>query len=420
MEGTTGSMLVSNAGVGRFHSLPRALFAIFLSLCALLFLVLATGQLAQHIFRRRAEYLLSQVQALELRKTPWSDARRQFQRWGSAQQLADRCDEHRCSVEINLFEPVYGFASRSYFFVHLDDYLRWRLKLSYNDGPFVRTESALLRAYMMAGGRPAKVTATVGMRDGVVWAKAFMVTIETYWHGMPGFGAGWHEFTLMADTHSVSRFSGFDSHNPQLIFHPDYVIGRPGGCEICVLGWAHFTPYADPSDVRRLMQLDLSCLTRFRPCLSEQDIMPAAWAQYLNEYPRVNAMQGEPTCSQTIIEILGRDAPNIVEAEIVSYGGKADADPSQRGLARVRVIQKLKGATNWATGNTYEIALPHRADLIIKRKSRFILFFDDPNGFQPMLADRSDGCFPVPLTESNLSVVSRGVAMDYSAIDNID
>jgi hypothetical protein len=46
----------------------------------------------------------------------------------------------------------------------------------------------------------------------------------------------------------------------QLRLHPNYEIGRPGGCEVCVYGWVKFTPYARREDVHRLMELNFACL----------------------------------------------------------------------------------------------------------------------------------------------------------------
>jgi len=56
------------------------------------------------------------------------------------------------------------------------------MKLSYDIGPFARLELVLLRAYVCVGGRPARIVAIVGMRDGIVWSKGFSVFIETYAH----------------------------------------------------------------------------------------------------------------------------------------------------------------------------------------------------------------------------------------------
>jgi hypothetical protein len=252
-----------------------------------LFLILLASQVEQHFFRSRAELLLSQVQSFELRKTPWPEAQRQLKRWAGESKFNDQCNGTECSIEITLFEPVYGFAYRSLIFVHLDDYLRWRLKLSYSEGPFARIESGFFHGYMLMGGRPARITANVGMRNGIVWSKGFSVYIETYWHNIPEFNPNrWFEYTLMANTRSVPQFefSGQNWVDPQMILHPNYLISRPGGCEICVSGYVHFTPYADSFDIHRLMQLNLSCLTQVRPCLNQRDIMPAAWKQYLAEH----------------------------------------------------------------------------------------------------------------------------------------
>ena len=255
----------------------------------MLFLVLLASQVEQRFFRSRAELLLSQVQSLELGKTPWPDAQRQLQHWARETKLNDQCIESECSVEITLFEPVYRFVSRSLIFVHLDDYVRWRLGLSYDEGPFVRMGQAMLRSYMLLGGRPTKITATTGMHEGVVWSKGFSVVIWAHWHNLPDFNPDrWFDYSLIAATHSVPQldFSGQQWVDPQIARHPSYLISRPGGCEICVAGYVLFTPYADPADVRRLMQLNLSCLTRIRPCLDQSDIMPAAWKQYLEEHHR--------------------------------------------------------------------------------------------------------------------------------------
>ncbi len=191
-------------------------------------------------------------------------------------------------MRVTLFEPVYGFVTRRNIFVRLDDYLRWRLKLSYDEGPFVRSEAGFFKAYMVLGGRPAKVTADVGMHSGVVWSKGFSVAIETYWHNIPDADTNhWYEYALAASASSVPEFdsSARKRNGPQLTLHPSYVIDRPSGCEICVLGYVRFTPYADAGDIQRLSELNLSCLTRLRPCLDQQDIMPSAWKQYLAEHP---------------------------------------------------------------------------------------------------------------------------------------
>jgi len=120
--------------MGRLRSASKLALALLMSLCALVFLALIVTRVEQHFFRQRAVLLLSQVQSIELRKTSWQEAQTQFQRWGADRKLDEHCDLHKCSVQITLNDPVLGYLSERNLFVKLDDYFRWRLKLSYDTG----------------------------------------------------------------------------------------------------------------------------------------------------------------------------------------------------------------------------------------------------------------------------------------------
>jgi hypothetical protein len=264
---------------------------VLLSLSALLCVALAASQIEQRIFRRRAELLLSEVESLQLRKTPWHDARAQFEHWGRNRRFEDACSEQACSVRITLDEFALGYISGPNIFATLDNYFRWRLRLPSDFRSFENALASLSRAYMRVGGRPARVVANVGMNDGTVSSEEIAVFIETYakngpWSSSDG---GTVEYTLIADAYSVPNFDRYETRqiDRQLALHPDYAIGRPGGCEICVEGWAKFTAKASSGDIKRLLGFDLSCLTRWHPCLTQSDIMPAAWAQYLTERTRL-------------------------------------------------------------------------------------------------------------------------------------
>jgi hypothetical protein len=200
--------------------LRRALLAAILSVFALLSLVLVASQVEQRLFRKRAELLLAEIQSLQLRKVPWREAQTQFQHWNTNCEFDNRCNEQKCSLTISLNQIVLGYISKSNLFVHLDDYFRWRLKLHYDTGPFVRLEQALFRSYMRMGGRPARVVATVGMHDGIVWSKGFSVLIETYAKNGPWTSAdgGRVEYTLIADARSVPRidYYGRNWADPQV------------------------------------------------------------------------------------------------------------------------------------------------------------------------------------------------------------
>jgi hypothetical protein len=259
-----------NAAIGAFASL---------------IVVLLASQIGQYMFRRRAERLLTQLQLLELGKVSWQQAQFQLKDWDKEIEPDRQCNQTECSEQIVLTEPAWIFTPRP-IFLRLDDYLRWRLKLTYSQGPFSwMAQHVVLPGYMLMGGRPARTVATVGMRDGVVSSLGFFVGVETYRHYNPG---GWFEYTLVADMRSVPRFDVFERNmnGAQLTLHPNYLINRPSGCEGCKEAYVYFTPSADPADVLRLVQPNLSCLTRIRPCLDEIDIMPVAWKEYLAENPR--------------------------------------------------------------------------------------------------------------------------------------
>jgi hypothetical protein len=413
------AVLVSNDAVGRFRSLRKFLSALALSLCTVLFLTWLASRIEQHFFRRRAELLLSQVQSLELRRTPWQDAQIQLQRWGPNRVMGDSCDAHICSFQVTLDEFVFAHFIQRNPLVRLDDYFRWRLKLSYNTGPFERMEYALLQAYVRLGGHPARVTANIRMRDGTVWGKDFSVWIESYGHPVSWSGNWRSEFTLIASAYSVSRFEHFFGPiDLQLMLHPYYSIGRPSGCTICVEGWAIFTPYAAPSDVYRLMQMDLSCLTRWRPCLTQSDIMPVAWAQYLAERPHLYGSSGALPCSSSFLEILGRDSANIAIVEVLKHQHKVDHQSDDSELANVRLLKRLKGVGDWDVGETREVRLWGGRDESMKLPvGRQLILFRRWGPSTETWTISVPSCPITWVNDTNLTLIRRGIDQDYSALD---
>ena len=193
----------------------------------------------------------------------------------------------------------------------------------------------------MAWQRGCPAIRTAGAANPLLRATWLLnVTIETYSSDFPGLiSGGPTEFALVAAAHSVPRFDYYGSNGPnsQLTLHPDYLIGRPDGCEICVASWAEFTPYAGPADVHRLMQFDLSCLTRWHPCVTQSDIMPAAWAQYLSDAARLDEEWPNLACSPVMLGLVGRDSTNIVTGKILAYQLVDVSEGYYQGLAKVRI-----------------------------------------------------------------------------------
>jgi len=386
---------------------------------------LIVSQIEQHLFRRRAELVLAEIQSLELPKTPWHEAQIEFQRWRANSEFGSQCNAQKCSLTVTLDQIVLGYLTQRNVFIRLDDYFRWRLNLAYDTGPFVRLEWVLFRVYLRIGGHPARVVATVGMRDGIVWSKGFSVFIETYAQEVSGFfGSTPGSYTLIGETHSVPRFDYFGTNwiDAQLRLHPDYLIGRPGGCTTCVLGWAKFTPYTEPAEVHRLMQLDLSCLTRWHPCLNQMDIMPAAWAHYLEDQSRLDALRDHLACSPSIIELLGRDSTNMATGEILGYRERVDNGGHQHVGTRIRVLERLKGVPDWKVGETRELSdlSGIGGDSARLRAGTQLIFFSGWSPLSEMRIDPGYACPILSLNETNLNLVRRGIGQDYTTNDKAE
>ena len=226
------------------------------------------------------------------------------------------------------------------------------------------------------------------------------------------------EYSLVADIYSLSRFGYFGDrwNDPQLIAHPDYEIGQPGGCEFCVMGWAKFTPYAAPDDVHRLMQLNLSCLTRWHPCTTQSDIMPTAWSQYLAERTNQRPLSETSGCPPVIVEILGRDSAFAAAGQVVRFDKVRSGDT----VAIVRVLDQMKDAgvaAAWHVGELRTVSVLLDSPCAPKKllTGMRLIFF---GGF-----DRSNNrLMPsapwpvVPMTGINLEMFRRGVVQDYAAM----
>ena len=118
------------------------------------------------------------------------------------------------------------------------------------------------------------------VENGLVSGKGFHAVVGVIGHRAEGV---WWDYPLMGNAYSVSSFAG--NYRPPTT-HPDYIVGRPGGCDgPCREAHFVFSPTTDPATINRLMQIDLSCLTRWiHPCRTEGDIMPSASAQYELDY----------------------------------------------------------------------------------------------------------------------------------------
>jgi hypothetical protein len=369
--------------VSTFRRIRLGVYAVLLVAVSLAVLGLGAIQAQQWYLRYRSERLLADIRALELRKSTFEDAQRLYETWRKGAHYEGTCSRETCRLQ-----------------VEFDDF-------TWNHAEFFSRYPRLFRVYHAVGGRAAKVIAAVSVRKGLIWTKNFSVSVEAPMDNSWRHGT----YTLVGSAETVSRFANFGHIRPDLLVHPEYEVGKPGGCEVCLAVWANFTPYAEASDINRLMTYDLSCLTRLSsPCLVQEDLMPEAWNQLMREeghdWPNV-------PCSSQTTALLGRDAENVAAVAI-----SRRKNEESESTTTVRLVTMLKATrTTWSHP---EAALnqPVEADELkaFQNGEKILLFFSSSK-FAPMNVYQ---CGAVPLNDQNLALAGKGIAQDWKAGETPD
>lgn len=222
-----------------------------------------------------------------------------------------------------------------------------------------------------------------------------------------------YDFTLIGEAGSGS---------PMVIssLHPEYEMDSWSGC--CIDAQVIFTPYTDPTDVNRLMDINFSCLTSWHPCKTKADILPTAWNEYTaEEKSEKNSVQ--QTCNPDVLRVLSRESKRVVIGEVIKVGGASDwvCGPLQHctlvptaGYGEVTVL--LQG--DFKPWNPHFPLAPEKRSfshlLPMKEKlgDKYVFFFE-----HPIIEYRVDGdtaCTRLPATPENIAVIRRGVAEDWA------
>jgi hypothetical protein len=298
--------------------IKRAALLIVVSAVILVAGVSVYLRIEQYRFRRQAERLLSDVRELELEKASAEQVKVVVRKWGFEewQGPGKPCNEDECIFRFQLVPK----AAQDRF-----------------SNPFI---SALIaRPLEWLGLRPAVVNAEAQMRGKAL----ISVSLSVWTLGRECDGQGRLECTLMGYADTKQRRSGWSSHEQpdvklkQSLLHPNYLVGAlhqllnaDTGGSPGVIVWAEFSPDANTQDVSRLMQFDLSCLTRLLSC-TERDLMPTVWAQSIEDIrlsPRVL------TCTPELVLMLIR-APHAHR-----LGTPPTTTPSALVLRLVRAIEE--------------------------------------------------------------------------------
>jgi hypothetical protein len=248
----------------------RALLVLVLGAIALVAGVSVYFRIEQYRFRKQAERLLDDVRGLELKKASAAEVRRVIARWGFEEFGVEgwhpsSCPPGNCIYYLRLKPKPVGLHT-------LPD-------------PFVAPPT--VRIFEWLGLRPKIVEAWVHMQGDTLYSTSLSVYTV-------GRGCDWSGCTIVAvaGTRAESSWSDHDRPESKLrhsLLHPSYLVGAfptmfnvdTGGSPAMVI-WAEFSRDATAADVSRLMQFDLSCLTRLRSCIV-RDLMPTVWEQTVED-----------------------------------------------------------------------------------------------------------------------------------------
>lgn len=317
-------------------------------------------RLDQYLLRWRGERLQSDIRSLQLRKSTYADARRIEERW-----LDDTkegvCRPSWCDLQISVKNT--GWAHLEFLLNHL----------------------TIRAIYHRLGGRVAGTYAFIRVRDNLLWEKGISLGIETLTTEPDGRRIEyWLEGSIGTDDH----FSWVSAR------HPEYQIGGTNICTSCRLGSVNFTPFADPQDVLRLTDLNFTCLTRWRHCTEQADLLPTAWRE-MREETAERAQNALDPCRLATIRVLSRQSRRI---DLVK-------------------VTKLKPLNEWSilmTVHRLPGSVPERADIwqepSLPQWQDFDIVVDTSDGLQVgnrLLYLKEDLCL-VPATQENLTAARLG------------
>jgi hypothetical protein len=217
-------------------------------LLLVLILLSASVRIEDWVFRHRAERLFNDIQSIDVTQSTFQQVGSIFVRWDSSGDFVQPCSEQRCDFETEIIEPAVWHNDSTFFLIFLS-------------------------FYRFLGGHPAIARANVVVQNGYVQAKHYSLSIEA----PPVVGADGRSLIYYVEG-NISTEPQTEANNPAL----QSVNGRPGyeigsnACLGCVEIHVKFTPAALPADVRRLSQINFSCLTRQHPCCTREEIMPNA------------------------------------------------------------------------------------------------------------------------------------------------
>jgi hypothetical protein len=371
----------------------------------LVFAATALVQSQQWLLRWRAQRLLNDIRQIQMGKSSWADAQRLMTKWGAWGGYYGSCTAERCDYHIAMQDWFRGMPATTF----TGNEQRTILDYRHCCGWFKPI-------YRLLGGRFAVAQSWIQVRNGIIWTKAFSVRIantsEDYlpWHETGGY---WDPLVAYAGgtTHTEDRFD----YDPD---HPEYSIDT-GPCTVCTLVSTRFTPRTDEKAMEKLLDFNLSCLTRLWGCKTQSEIMPEADKLAEADRNKPGSVWRNSSECHDPVDLAARDARYATIAQIAHVKEHRNSEGVVR-VASFRSLESLK--SNAYVGPLLfkdELALRPEFKLAggvpasnLKLGDRIILLFGANPDQMGVVSRTYDLCSFIPYTSENLAAVKRGVALD--------
>jgi hypothetical protein len=217
-----------------------------------------TAEILQHLLRSRAERLLSDIRALSVNRSTWSDVQPIMSRWNRFNIAKVPCTSDACAYEIDLVQT---------------------LPIEFVGSPDPGVKNWLPRLMDHIGLRSTAARAGFTIDHGIVTAKWFgeQVTLPVRDWTTPD---GYIPYLSVASTETTQFTDRAKGHT--LAFPNRLALHVKTYIDIA------FSPAEDASERAALMNFNLACITRFQPCESEGEILPEGqrlWQQQVFSTP---------------------------------------------------------------------------------------------------------------------------------------
>ena len=306
-------------------------------------LTFAAVQFQQCLLRYRAERLMADMHQIRLYQSTWTDAQRLMYRWGAWGHYDGNCTAKDCRYEINLTDASWRV---------------WNQARNSETGWLWRNKTANL-IYRWLGGRYAIVHCAFIVQDGTIWRTIAWVNIAVAPKLLDKEDYGYVILVGAKSQQALRRSEGGGSvlgGDDVSAEHPYYKIGRPGGCEGCMMAGITYSTHTPQSEIERLTSFDLSCLTRLISCKMPEDLMPAVREE--NLYGDNDPIYHEPTVPsespehcKDLLWAVARDSGTVLVADTLSITEEKGYNGPYK-IATVKVVAYLKGGTaRWPVGS---------------------------------------------------------------------